>query len=135
MNRYDALEVWVQKWQIKDGYRPELLYSPGTGTVGLGWLPLLEDLTKELVALGWNRKLEQVKEKFGGLRFYISIDPEQSVDHFNKLQAVISNMEDKSHTICEDCGNPGTPRNGSWMRTLCNPCHDSRYIRSEWHNV
>ena len=57
----------------------------------------------------------QVKEKFGGLRFYIgSGSPE--------IYAMIRMAEQISYRICEDCGNPGKKRSGGWIRTLCDPC-------------
>ena len=135
-DRYTALLAWVEKWQIKDGYKSgNLPYSPGTGSVGLGWLPLLDELAKELIALGWNRKLGQVKEKFGGLRFYIGGDSEASADKINKIEACVCAAEQESYTICEDCGGEGSPRKSSWIRTLCDACNDSRYTNSPWHNV
>lgn len=34
------------------------------------WIPLVESLIVDLLAMGWDRDLQQVKSKFGGLRFY-----------------------------------------------------------------
>jgi len=135
-DRYNALAAWVEKYQIKDGYKEEALpYSSHAGSVGLGWMPILEELAKELVSLGWNRRLDQVKEKFGGLRFYIGGDSGASIDKINKIEARIVAAENESYTICEDCGAPGEPRKSSWIRTLCAACNDSRYTNSPWHNV
>lgn len=57
----------------------------------------------------------QVKEKFGGLRFYIS-GGDDVVD------GMISLAENLSYRTCEDCGAPGAPRKGGWVRTLCDKC-------------
>ncbi len=54
----------------------------------------------------------QVKEKFGGLRFYV--DRSDSV-----VDALISMAESMSYRTCEVCGSPGKSRNGGWIRTLC----------------
>lgn len=55
---------------------------------------------------------EQVKEKFGTLRFYVrEATPEQ--------YALIEFAEAMSARTCEKCGSPGTPRAGGWVRTLC----------------
>ncbi len=59
--------------------------------------------------------VSQVKEKWGGLRFYIGAAPEWICDY-------IEEMEELSYEICEDCGAPGKPREGSWIRTLCDSC-------------
>jgi hypothetical protein len=84
---------------------------------GDGWAPLIRDLIHDLIALGWDRDLAQIKEKFGSLRFYIgSASPE--------IHERISQAEDASHKICEDCGLGGTtkPWRGGWLRTLCQQC-------------
>ena len=41
--------------------------------VQVGWYPLIKNLIDELITLGWDKKVTQVKEKFGGLRFYIMV--------------------------------------------------------------
>lgn len=61
----------MERYQVLEGHSSEpRIYSGFQGTVDVGWIPLLEDLLGELVALGWDRRLDQVKQKFGGLRFY-----------------------------------------------------------------
>jgi hypothetical protein len=66
----------------------------------------------------------QVKEKFGGLRFYLNFPPmtKFSEEEYNKLEGMISFAENYlSYSICEDCGKPGECRNDlGWIRTLCN---------------
>jgi hypothetical protein len=63
--------------------------------------------------LGWDKQVTQVKEKFGGLRFYIN----EGTDEIFKR---ISEAENKSYEICEVTGEPGTLRTDiGWYRTLC----------------
>lgn len=54
----------------------------------------------------------QVKEKWGGLRFYVS-----GGDDF--IWGAIANAENMSYRICEVCGKPGSSRRSSWIQTLC----------------
>lgn len=54
----------------------------------------------------------QVKEKFGGLRFYAD-----GGDEF--AHAAIELAEALSFRTCETCGSPGRPQRGGWIRTLC----------------
>jgi hypothetical protein len=61
----------------------------------------------------------QVKEKFGGLRFYTN----GTSDEIHKL---ISEYESKSYATCEDCGKPGKSRGSGWIRTLCDECGSKR---------
>lgn len=55
---------------------------------------------------------EQVKEKFGGLRFYYLGGDE----YISGLSAMAESM---SYVTCEECGNPGKPNKIGWIRTLC----------------
>lgn len=57
----------------------------------------------------------QVKEKFGGLRFYIGFGN-------TEIFGMIRIAEEISFKICEECGSPGCQRLGGWIKTLCNPC-------------
>ena len=58
----------------------------------------------------------QVKEKFGGLRFYI--EGGDSVTF-----SLIDFAESMSLRTCEVCGNVGERRGKGWIRTLCD-AHD-----------
>lgn len=55
---------------------------------------------------------EQVKEKFGTLRFYYSGG--------NEYTSGVANMaEAMSGSICETCGKPGSTGGKGWIRTAC----------------
>lgn len=54
----------------------------------------------------------QVKEKFGGLRFYVD-------GGSSEIYSYIDFAEQMSHKVCEVCGNRGERRGGSWIKTLC----------------
>jgi hypothetical protein len=54
----------------------------------------------------------QVKEKFGGLRFYTN-------GYTEGIGAMISMAESMSYRTCEECGNPGRSNNYGWISTLC----------------
>jgi hypothetical protein len=60
--------------------------------------------------------LMQAKEKFGGLRFYV----DRYTDEVGKL---ISQAEDASWKVCEECGVDGTLRKEGWWSVLCDRCH------------
>ena len=81
--------------------------------VGSGWYLLIKDLIEDLIKLGWDKKVCQVKEKFGGLRFYIN----SASDEVHKR---ISEAENLSYETCETCGKEGELRtNIGWHTTLC----------------
>jgi hypothetical protein len=54
----------------------------------------------------------QVKEKFGGLRFYVQAATDK---HYN----YISFAESMSYRTCEECGAPGKTYTDGWHTTLC----------------
>jgi len=62
----------------------------------------------------------QVKEKFGGLRFYVDRASEK---HYN----YINFAENISHRTCEECGSPGMTYTMGWHRTLCEKHADEAY--------
>jgi len=78
-----------------------------------GWLPLVEGLIQDLIAAGWDKDCQQVKEKFGGLRFYIGEGNPQ-------VRELIARAESESLNTCQECGTPGTRRSSKgWIYTAC----------------
>ena len=64
----------------------------------------------------WAVQALQIKEKFGGLRFYTS-----GGDDYTR--GIIAMAESMSYRTCEVCGSPGEPRNDGWVKTLCEEHH------------
>lgn len=83
-----------------------------------GWYKILYSLCTDLRELLKENPIDQfivlqVKEKFGGLRFYIGAGSE-------KIFARIVQAEVDSVHTCEYCGQPGKIRwKLPWIRTLC----------------
>ena len=65
--------------------------------------------------------LDQVKEKFGTLRFYYS-----GGDDY--ISGMVSLAESLTGVTCESCGNVGERRGGGWVHTYCTPCEEAREI-------
>jgi hypothetical protein len=99
---------------LKSGYFSDK--SPITSryffSIGDGWLDLTRDLIENLIKIGWDKKILQVKEKFGGARFYAGPCTEEQ----DKL---IEEYENKSFEVCEQCGEKGEVRDLPWIMTLC----------------
>lgn len=85
-----------------------------------GWYAIIDKLC-HLIQFHVNQKnlppvkAMQVKEKFGGLRFYVN----HSDDYINGVIDMAAGM---SYITCEYCGKPGTPNKGGWITTLCKGC-------------
>jgi len=111
---------WLNK-SVGDNY-PYPMFGIECGN---GWYGLLDDLCFDIDrVLTGNPELEknfyvaQIKEKFGGLRFYVYGADDEIMNRIN-------NAEKKSFTICEDCGKKGkeiTIR--GWIMTLCDACKE-----------
>ena len=65
--------------------------------------------------------LDQVKEKFGTLRFYYS-----GGDDY--ISGMVSLAESMTGVTCESCGNIGERRGGGWVHTYCTPCEEAREL-------
>lgn len=81
-----------------------------------GWEDLIMKLIKDIVKKGWNKEICQVKEKYGGLRFYINGASDEVHDLINKA-------EDDSYEVCEWCGSKdNVTQTSGWVTTLCEKC-------------
>ena len=90
--------------------------------VGNGWRELINNLCEDIIAIDDTIEVVQVKEKFGGLRFYIRRGNTEIYD-------LINNAESKSLNICEKCGSKEgvetKPNKGEmWILTLCKKCRN-----------
>jgi hypothetical protein len=91
-----------------------------------GWFDILWRLCEDLeprvaefeAAGGPKFEVTQVKEKFGGLRFYVN-HKSDAID-----QRIEAATEEASRT-CEVCGQPGKMRQGRCIKTLCDE-HEAR---------
>lgn len=100
---------------LKNGFytdRPAIK-SRGFFSIHNGWLRIVKELIEKLIELDWNKEICQVKEKFGGLRFYTNGLPEGGFE-------AIMEAENLSYNVCEDCGSSGELRKDlGWILTLC----------------
>lgn len=101
-----------------------------------GWYPIINDLSKQVNEFAKAHQpnntadpiinVVQIKEKFGGLRYYIDYH-NLSDDDIYKVENMVRDAEDKSHKCCEDCGDPAeicSPRR-YWMKTICISCRSN----------
>lgn len=114
-----------------------------------GWYDLIDMLLAEVT--NTNNQLEkykircsitQIKEKFGGLRFYVVNnwvektmdgdllieDQDKAADLIDKLYEFIERIEDTSRELCEICGVTGEIlRSETQLKTLCKNCRGMKF--------
>ena len=82
-----------------------------------GWRDIVHRLHASIEVIAPDQKIEQIKEKFGGLRYYVDVEDYEAVDLLIRL------AEEESLRTCQVCGQPGKPRTEShWISTLCDGC-------------
>lgn len=117
--------------------------------IGDGWIPLLEKIFDfcqfnhdkngypQLVA-------EQIKEKFGTLRFYYHFEENGSenaylAEKFNRnsdyLEGAIDFATTLTSEICEYCGKPSKVHGKHWRTTECKDCENARQTKIKQMSV
>jgi len=110
---------------------------------GNGWFNILDQLMGNIQHhIDWKQEqkekynrgegctqvtLDQVKEKFGTLRFYYTGGDDE-------ISGMVRMAESMSGVTCEGCGAPAEtnwPKSenggiGGWVRTICEPCETKR---------
>lgn len=99
---------------------------------GDGWFELIHELSINLEKIVKTEQIEhglrgkylpwvvQIKEKFGGLNYYMSFENDEMSD-------LIHAAAQRSESICENCGKSGKTRNlDGWCYTECVQCCRAR---------
>lgn len=124
---------------VAAGYWPSI-------DVGDGWLPVVARLGDRLAGIDPGYVVHQIKEKFGGLRFYAqrSAQPAAGVPldiataasvvtvrpaAADEFTTAIAEAEAEALRTCQRCGTTDDTvalRTEGWWRTLCDGCEASR---------
>lgn len=91
---------------------------------GYGWADLIKECDNVLFIEDPNYTISQIKEKFGGLRFYFNTS---DMKQYSRLNSIIMAIEEKSLETCEECSAPGYRRrhsNMGYMYTTCDEHED-----------
>lgn len=121
--KYDEFEK-----RLKEKH-PVMFSKPYGGVcVGEGWWPIIESLCDQIDHyVKWKNEqkekynrgegcpeviVDQIKEKFGGLRFYYTGGDD-------RVYGMVTMAESWAGHACEICSKPGKSRNDGWIKTLC----------------
>jgi len=114
---------------------PKMFAEPYGGfCVNEGWWPILTNLCANIQHhLDWKNKtsevipqvtVAQIKEKFGGLRFYYDGGDDQ-------IQGMVTMAEAWASNTCEICGVPATKQTTGWIKTVCDKHFDENEARKK----
>ena len=117
LSKYDEFEKRLTE------KHPAMFSAPYGGiAVGEGWWPIIESLCADIQHyIKWKNKDEvevpqvvvmQIKEKFGGLRFYYDGGDE-------RIRGMVTTAESWAEKTCEDCGVPATKKTQGWIKNVC----------------
>ena len=122
------------------------LYGAFGLDIGNGWFQIIHDMCAEITKVYQTEGeevdlvVDQVKEKFGTLRFYYHPKGHDVIFHafdfldggpslqvrpgtsnlYQKVAEIVKKYEEMSGHVCEVCGKPGSLRNDlRWVLTLC----------------
>jgi hypothetical protein len=128
--------------------------TPAYSDLPSGWYPIVDTLCNEIkrelgFELSKQFSVEQIKEKFGTLRFYwslcnrgdmhldvfspdgavrssvVTIEPSLAADAAavngacDRLRELVDEACEASARVCQRCGAPGSLRPLGWVQTLC----------------
>lgn len=144
MNENIEYEAFVKEMHEK---YPKIFPRPHGGfCIGAGWYQIIRSLchniqshidsvecarTSLTLRNVWNRPIPdqvpqvvvtQIKEKFGGLRFYYDGGDDM-------VEGMVHMAESWAANACETCGKPGKSRSGGWIRTLCDEHEEEQQKR------
>jgi hypothetical protein len=96
---------------------------------GDGWFNILDQLMGNIQHhIDWKNRqgevvaqvtLDQIKEKFGTLRFYYTGGDDE-------ISGMVRMAESMSGVTCEECSAPAKTHGPGWIRTICEPCEQAR---------
>ena len=110
-------------------------------TLDKGWYRLIAETNRKLRFMYPDYEIHQVKEKFGGLRYYFSPTRSRLSNRFtrkrfrkkwDKMDKLVKRAEEIAWQTCEFCGNTenvkteGHMGGRGWTKTLCENCRTKR---------
>jgi len=95
---------------------PELFEDAFDVDLPAGWLEIARKCCAVVSKEAPDLRVSQLKEKFGGARFYyVGFATQKTVD-------AIDAFEKQSYQTCQLCGAPGKGRGERWIITMCDGC-------------
>lgn len=117
-------ELQLQVEALKNKFLPNYYNSVD---VDEGWYQIVVDCDNLLTEIDPDYQIAQIKQKFGGLRYYFQPSDVNNGELYVKMNAVVLAYEKIASITCEATGKPGVlmKSKGGWVKTL-----DPEYAKS-----
>ena len=122
--KYGGFAIGKGWWVIVDKLMGQIQWHIDNSIKGNKWD--LENDKTDVRPIIPQVTVAQIKEKFGGLRFYYDGGDEY-------IHGLVSMAESWADIACEECGGIGERRSGGWIRTLCDKHEQEHKDRRENH--
>ena len=108
-HKYKFLEKWSYNLRIRSAHKQKMRKKLGE------WI---EKNAPRIYERPLTIQIDQIKEKFGGLRFYYSGGDDE-------IAGMVSLAENLSYNICEICGSTkDIGYTKGWITTMCKECYE-----------
>jgi len=94
------LQIEALKERFVSGYHKSI-------DVDEGWYQIVLDCHKQLIEIDINYKINQIKQKFAGLRYYMTPSVVATPEQRDRMHDIVDKYERLSFEICEATGQPG----------------------------
>jgi hypothetical protein len=97
---------------------------------GAGWKDIVDHTHEKLKYIDPDYKIAQIKEKFGGLRYYFDASVEYGSVAYYIMNDIVKAAENEASYTCELCGVQGLSKGVEtrvdhyWYYTYCKECSD-----------
>ena len=110
-------ELQLQVEELKNKFLPNYYKSVD---VDEGWYQIVVDCDNLLTEIDPDYQIAQIKQKFGGLRYYFQPSDVNNGELYVKMNAVVLAYEKIASMTCEATGKPGVlmKSKGGWVKTL-----------------
>lgn len=95
-----------------------------------GWWPIVYDAVAKISKfqhLDNSIQISQIKEKYGGLRFYYFAS---ATEAYEAIDAIVHTAVNDTKLCCEACGATEkvtcSAHGGVWVKNYCDQCHNKR---------
>jgi len=111
--------------------------EPFGSECGEGWHRIILDTHNKLKYVDPNYTIVQIKEKFGGLRYYFDASVEYGSIQQHIMDDIVRAAEHEASITCEKCGEQGwdkgveTRSDRGWYYTYCKECSDGAVAERE----